>query len=40
MGYNCLTNNLRVNRHRWHFYDALVFVITLCVKLVLALSSP
>ncbi|EGR0799996.1 DUF3265 domain-containing protein [Vibrio vulnificus] len=36
-----MTNNLRVIRHAWHFWYALVFVVTLlCGKLVVALAAP
>ncbi|EKO3892300.1 DUF3265 domain-containing protein [Vibrio metschnikovii] len=36
-----LTKHLRGTANAWHFYYALVFVITvLCGKLVVALSAP
>ncbi|MCG9655869.1 DUF3265 domain-containing protein [Vibrio vulnificus] len=36
-----MTNCLRVIRNAWHFYYALVFVVTLlCGKLVVALAAP
>ncbi|ASU24529.1 DUF3265 domain-containing protein [Vibrio qinghaiensis] len=36
-----MTNASRGTANAWHFYYALVFVITeLCVKLVVALSAP
>ncbi|EGQ8224943.1 DUF3265 domain-containing protein [Vibrio cholerae] len=39
---NCnLTNASRGTSNAWHFYYALVFVVTvLCGKLVVALSAP
>ncbi|EKO3573744.1 DUF3265 domain-containing protein [bacterium 19MO03SA05] len=37
----CLTKHLRGTANAWHFYYALVFVITmLCGKLVVALAAP
>ncbi|EKN8283773.1 DUF3265 domain-containing protein [Vibrio cholerae] len=36
-----LTNALRGTANAWHFYYALVFVVTvLCGKLVVALAAP
>ncbi|MBW5419818.1 DUF3265 domain-containing protein [Vibrio cholerae] len=36
-----MTNASRGTANAWHFYYALVFVITvLCVELVVALSAP
>ncbi|EIZ1174077.1 DUF3265 domain-containing protein [Vibrio vulnificus] len=36
-----LTNCLSGIRNAWHFYHALVFVVTvLCVKLSVALAAP
>ncbi|EKO3688408.1 DUF3265 domain-containing protein [Vibrio metschnikovii] len=36
-----LTKHLRGTANAWHFYYALVFVITvLCGKLVVALTAP
>ncbi|EGR0395121.1 DUF3265 domain-containing protein [Vibrio vulnificus] len=38
---HCLTNASRGTANAWHFYHALVLVITaLCGKLVVALSAP
>ncbi|EGR0943237.1 DUF3265 domain-containing protein [Vibrio cholerae] len=38
---NHLTNASRGTANAWHFYYALVFVVTvLCGKLVVALSAP
>ncbi|AUB89153.1 DUF3265 domain-containing protein [Vibrio anguillarum] len=38
---NSLTKHLRGTANAWHFYYALVFVITmLCGKLVVALAAP
>ncbi|HAS8151668.1 TPA: DUF3265 domain-containing protein [Vibrio vulnificus] len=37
----CLTNASRGTANAWHFYHALVFVVTLlCGKLVVALAAP
>ncbi|ELP2655586.1 DUF3265 domain-containing protein [Vibrio parahaemolyticus] len=37
----CLTNASRGTANAWHFYHALVFVITmLCGKFVVALAAP
>ncbi|TQO74239.1 DUF3265 domain-containing protein [Vibrio cholerae] len=37
----CITNCLRGIRNAWHFYYALVFVVTVsCGKLVVALAAP
>ncbi|ELV8746559.1 DUF3265 domain-containing protein [Vibrio vulnificus] len=39
--FRLLTNASRGTANAWHFYHALVFVITvLCGKLVVALSAP
>ncbi|XAG20040.1 DUF3265 domain-containing protein [bacterium 19CA03SA04] len=36
-----MTNASRGTSNAWHFYHALVFVVTvLCVSLVVALSAP
>ncbi|PAS27638.1 DUF3265 domain-containing protein [Vibrio cholerae] len=36
-----MTNASRGTANAWHFYDALVFLITvLCGKLVVALAAP
>ncbi|HAS8492873.1 TPA: DUF3265 domain-containing protein [Vibrio vulnificus] len=36
-----MTNASRGTANAWHFYNALVFVITmLCGKLVIALAAP
>ncbi|QOD71304.1 DUF3265 domain-containing protein [Vibrio navarrensis] len=36
-----MTNGSRGTANAWHFYYALVFVVTvLCVKLVVALPAP
>ncbi|EGR8989380.1 DUF3265 domain-containing protein [Vibrio vulnificus] len=38
---NCLTNASRGTANAWHFYYALLFVVTvLCSKLVVALAAP
>ncbi|ELH5152479.1 DUF3265 domain-containing protein [Vibrio cholerae] len=40
-GSNRITNALRGTANAWHFYYALVFVITgLCGNFVVALSAP
>ncbi|EGR3960073.1 DUF3265 domain-containing protein [Vibrio cholerae] len=37
----CITNASRGTATAWHFYHAVVYVITvLCGKLVVALSAP
>ncbi|AVF95395.1 DUF3265 domain-containing protein [Vibrio diabolicus] len=41
MGQSCLTNNLRVIRHAWHFYYALALVIkVLCRSFGIACLTP
>ncbi|MCG9965497.1 DUF3265 domain-containing protein [Shewanella sp. PS-2] len=41
MGRGRLTNASRGTANAWHFYYALVFVVTvLCEKLVIALAAP
>nr|WP_086467588.1 DUF3265 domain-containing protein [Vibrio vulnificus] len=36
-----MTNGSRGTANAWHFYNALVFVVTLlCGKLVMALAAP
>ncbi|HCE2594486.1 DUF3265 domain-containing protein, partial [Vibrio parahaemolyticus] len=37
--YSVLTNNLRVIRHAWHFYNALILVVkVVCGSIVLRAS--
>ncbi|EJL6339997.1 DUF3265 domain-containing protein [Vibrio cholerae] len=41
MGLRLITNASRGTANAWHFYHALVFVITvLCGSLVVALAAP
>ncbi|EKF9738616.1 DUF3265 domain-containing protein [Vibrio cholerae] len=41
MSNNHITNASRGTANAWHFYHALVFVVTvLCGKLVMALAAP